>query len=153
MTDESRDELLQRFIAGPERVRQALGDAVGDAILQSGPEGWSVRDVLVHLSDAEVLRAVRFRMILSDDPTPFPVFDQEVWRDRLGYEGRDPRLALAIYEATIVASHELIAALGGTALDRTGNHPEEGPITVRELLTRGANHAEDHAAQVREMLR
>jgi hypothetical protein len=152
MTEEPRDELLQRFIAGPERVRQALGDAVGDAVLQPGIEGWSVRDILVHLSDAELLRGIRFRLMLSGDPVPLPIFDQEVWRERLGYEGRDPRLALAIYEATIVSSHELVAALGGGALDRTGTHPEEGPITVRELLTRGANHAEDHAAQIRGLL-
>ena len=152
MSDEPRDELLQRYIAGPERVRQALGDAVGEAILQPGLEGWSVRDILVHLSDAEVLRALRFRMILSDDPTPFPVFDQEVWRAKLGYEGRDPRLALAIYEATVVSSHELVAALGGSALDRSGTHPAEGPLTVRELVTRGADHAEEHAAQIRALL-
>ncbi|MEX1103404.1 MAG: DinB family protein [Dehalococcoidia bacterium] len=152
MSTESRDDLLQRFIAGPERIRQALGDAVGEAILEPGLEGWSVRDVLVHLSDAEVLRAIRFRLILAEDPNPLPFFDQEVWRERLGYEGRDPRLAIAIYEATIVSSHELVAALGGSALDRTGLHPEEGPITVRELVTRGANHADEHAAQIRALL-
>lgn len=152
MTAETSTALLQRFVAGPERVRQALGDAVGQPLFAPGPEGWSVRDVLVHLADAEVLRGIRFRLILSADSTPLPFFDQEVWRERLAYSGRDPRLALATYEATVVASHELLSAFGGSALDRTGLHPEEGPISVGELLRRGGNHAEEHAAQVRALL-
>ena len=152
MTGETTEELLQRFIAGPERIRQALGDTLGRRLFAPGLEGWSVRDVLVHLADAEALRGLRLRLILAGSEEPLPVFDQDVWRERLAYEGRDPRVAVATYEATIVASHELLAVFGDACWQLTGLHPEEGPISVRELVTRGANHAEEHAAQVRDLL-
>lgn len=49
------------------------------------------------------------------------------------------------------AGPALIAALGDEAWERTGLRPEEGPLSVRELVTRGANQAEEHAAQIREL--
>lgn len=146
-----RDALLARFIAGPERVRTALGNLVGEALNRPGPEGWSIRDVLVHLADAEMMRAIRFRLILADDGAQLPAFDQDDWRDRLGYSARDPRVALATYEATVVASHELLLVAGATGWLRSGLHPEDGPLSVRELVLRGSNHAEDHARQITDL--
>ena len=143
-----RDKLLAEFIAGPERVRAALGDLVGRALDQPGDGGWTIREVLVHLADAEILRATRLRLILGGEDVVLPIFDENEWHDRLGYGERDPRVALATYEATVVASHELLLVEGASGWMRSGLHPEDGPLSVRELVARGVTHADDHVRQI-----
>jgi hypothetical protein len=152
MSEDTRSDLLQRFVAGPERIRQAIGAASDAALAAPGWEGWSAKDVVIHLADAEVLRGIRLRLILGGSEAPLPIFDQDAWRDRLAYGSRDSCLALATYEATIVASHELVRAYGEGAWSLVGLHPEEGPLSVSELIRRGANHAEEHAAQLHALL-
>ena len=101
-----RDDLLARFISGPERVREAVGALVGQALDQPGDGGWTIRDVLVHLADAEILRAARIRLILGDNGVRLPVWDENAWHDRLSYGERDPRVALATYEAIVSSLEE-----------------------------------------------
>lgn len=144
---ESGQDLLARFAAGPAVIEEELAHAA-DVMQRPGPDGWSIRDVLVHLADAEILRALRIRLILADDGVALPVFDQDEWRDRLAYGTRDPGLAFAAYGSMVGASAELVSAYGEGAWERAGAHPDEGPLTVRELVTRGANHAQEHAVQI-----
>jgi hypothetical protein len=80
-----------------------------------------------------------------------PVWDENAWHDRLGYAQRDPRVALATYEAMIVASHELLLVAGASGWLKSGAHPEDGPLSVRELVARGVAHADDHGRQVAEI--
>ncbi len=146
------EELLARFAAGPAVVEEAL-DHAADALDRSDGDGWSVREILVHLSDAEILRAVRMRLILAAPGVALPVFDQDVWRASLAYERRDPGLAFSAYASLVGASAEMVAAVGDSAWELSGQHPEEGALTVRELITRGANHSQEHAEQIRAIVR
>ena len=146
------EELLSRFAAGPALVEDALAHAA-DAMDHSDGDGWAIREILVHLSDAEILRAVRLRLILAEPGVALPVFDQDTWRGTLAYADRDPGIAFSVYASLVGASAELVSALGDAAWEVAGQHPEEGSLSVRELITRGANHAEEHAAQIRAIIR
>lgn len=145
------EELIARFAAGPALIEEALEHAA-DAMQRSDGDGWSVSEILVHLSDAEILRALRLRLILAEPGVTLPVFDQDRWRSALAYGERDPGIAFSAYASLVGASAEMVAALGDGAWELSGQHPEEGPLSVRELITRGANHAEEHAQQIRAIV-
>ncbi|HMO53114.1 MAG TPA: DinB family protein [Tepidiformaceae bacterium] len=144
--------VFDRFIRGPGVVRAAM-DGIGPTEMsRPGREGWSIRDVLVHLSDAEMVRAIRFRLILaSDEPPTIFGFDETTWKKRLQYLWRSPEAALALYESLIYTSAELLRQYSPKDWDRTGIHETEGPLSVRTLLERGADHAEAHARQIGEL--
>ena len=144
-------ELLERFAAGPALIEETLEHAA-DAMGRETPEGWSIRDILVHLADAEILRALRIRLILAEPGVRLPVFDQDVWRASLGYDQRGPGIAFSAYASMVGASAELIEALGDAAWEISGEHPEDGTLSVRELITRGANRALEHAQQIRILI-
>lgn len=143
--------VFARFVRGPAVVREAVRGVGPSSISRPGREGWSIRDVLVHLADAELVRAVRFRLILAEDEPELFVFDEGNWKRKLQYLWRSPEAAIALFESLRFASAELLRECDAKAWDRTGIHPADGPLSVRELLQRGANHAEEHAAQVREL--
>lgn len=141
-------ELLDRYREGPGIVRAAFEEVERAQPAPPPGEGeWTAHDVLVHLADAEIVRAVRFRLLLAeDDPVLYP-FDQDRWESRLAYRARDPGLALAVYEMMVRSSHELLVARPPESLERTAPHPD-GPLSCLDLLERGIAHARDHAAQM-----
>jgi len=143
--------IFERFVRGPSVVREALNGAAAAAISRPGKEGWSIRDVVVHLSDAELVRAARFRLILAEDEPELFGFDEGVWKRKLHYLWRSPEAALSLYEMLIYTSAELLRECDAKGWERRGHHPQEGPVTIGWLLERGANHAEAHAGQIREL--
>lgn len=134
-------------------MREAVNGVGPGTISRPGKEGWSIRDVLVHLSDAELVRATRFRLILAEDEPALFGFEEDKWKRKLQYLWRSPEAALALFEALRFTSGELLRQFDAKAWDRVGIHEGEGPLSVRELLVRGADHAELHAEQIRELRR
>jgi len=142
--------VFERFVAGPTLVRQAI-DGLDPGTLNRRPPGedWSIRDIIIHLSDAELVAAVRFRMVLSDEDPRFPPNDEERWKRRLHYLWRDPEAALSVFQQVRFGTAEVLQQCDRAAWERTGLHAEQGPMTLEELLEYYAAHAEDHAAQIR----
>jgi hypothetical protein len=144
-------EPLARFVQGATVVRAAVTGADAGELSRPGPEGWSVRDVLVHLSDTEMVRATRIRMILSEEEPQLFAFDEELWKRRLHYLWRSPEAAIALFDQLRYTTVEILRQLDMRSWEKAGVHPEDGRLTVAELVIRGALHGEEHAAQIRQL--
>ena len=82
-------ELVERFRAGGELVRQALEGVSGpEADFRPGPDAWGVRQLAAHLADSEVVAGWRFRRLIADNPT-LEAFDEKLWAANLAYDRRD----------------------------------------------------------------
>lgn len=114
-------------------------------------EDWSIRDVLVHLADSELVGAVRFRLVLADDEPLLPVYDQDAWKRRLHYLWRDPQAAIALFQQTRFATAEILQQCDAAAWRRSGIHPERGPVTLEELLGIYVEHVDGHISQVERL--
>ena len=148
MTDAATADLLARFLDGPRIVRAAFdGFERAQPAPPPGEGEWTAHDIVVHLADAEIVRAARFRLILGEDDPALSPFDQDRWQSRLAYPSRSPELALAVFETMVRSSHELLSAVPPESLARTAPHPD-GPLSCLDLLERGIAHATAHAAQI-----
>jgi hypothetical protein len=134
---------------GPTLLRQAVDGLDAGAINRRPPgEDWSIRDVVIHLADAELVGAVRFRLVVAQDKAVLPVYDPDVWKRRLHYLWRDPEAAIALFQQTRYGTAELLHQCDAAAWQRTGIHPERGVMTLADLLELYAGHVEEHAAQI-----
>lgn len=141
-------ENLQRFVDGPSAVHGSMAGLDAGSLSRPGKEGWSIRDVLVHLSDTELVRAVRFRTMLTEDSPQLAGFDQEVWKRKLHYLWRSPEAALSLFQQLRYGSAEMLRQCDLRAWDRIGVHPERGNISVADLVRIGAEHVDEHVAQI-----
>lgn len=140
--------VFERFTRGPAIVREAL-DGVGPAVIsRPGPEGWSIRDVVVHLADTELVRGMRMRRILVEDTPTIEAIDEGLWKRRLHYLWRSPEASLALFELLRFANAEILRECDAASWERTAEHTEDGRITLADFLQRGAEHAEEHARQI-----
>jgi hypothetical protein len=112
-------------------------------------EGWRPRDVVGHLITGEQTDwMVRTKRILEDGTSR--AFDRF---DRFAMLERDAGMPLdelveqfaQLREANMAALRDLIT---DADLDRRGQHPSLGEVTLRELLATWAVHDLDHIAQI-----
>ncbi len=138
-----------RFTQGPALVRAALaGVDAGTLNRTRAGSDWSARDVLIHLTDTELVRAVRFRMVLAEEGPELAAFDEQRWKRRLHYLWRAPEAALALFEQLRYSSAEMLARCAAGDWQRAGRHAERGRVTLADLLQDGVAHVDEHVAQI-----
>ena len=145
-------ETYGRFARGPALVREALA-GTDPATLNRRPPGedWSMRDVVIHLADAELMQAVRIRLLLAGDEPVLPIYDQDVWKRKLLYVFRDPEAAMSAFQQVRYSAAELLRECAPDAWERAGTHPQIGTVTVADIVRFGADHVDEHVAQLRLM--
>lgn len=115
------------------------------------PGKWSIRQIVAHLADSELVGAHRMRQVIAEDNPTLIAFDQDAWTRNLDYPRRKPKQSLETFRRIRAENHELLKGLPESAFERAGNHSENGPMTLRRLLEGYAQHAESHARQMTEI--
>lgn len=143
-------DLLERFRRGAELVAVSITGAAG-AELDWAPEPgkWSIRKIIAHLADSEIVATTRFRHVIAEENPHLDAYDQNAWAEKLDYERRKTSQALESFRRIRAENYELLKDLPPEAFERAGMHAERGRETLRQILQRNAEHAESHAAQLR----
>jgi hypothetical protein len=144
--------LLERFRRGPELLATALTGVSGaEEDFATAPGKWSIRQIAAHLADAELVGAHRLRQVIAEDNPTLIAFDQDAWTKNLDYSRRKTEQSLETFRRIRTENYELLKAVPDFAWERTGNHTENGPMTLRRLLEGYAGHAESHARQLQQI--
>jgi hypothetical protein len=140
--------LLERFRRGPELLAVVLTGVFGEEEdFTTAPGKWSIRQIVAHLADAELVFAHRFRQVIAEENPTLIAFDQNAWASNLDYARRKPKTSLDTLRRLRAENHELLKDLPATVFARTGNHTERGPLSLLQMVEGGADHLESHARQ------
>ncbi len=107
-----------------------------------GPSKWSLRELMAHLADCELVWSSRLRQTLASEAPALQAFDQDRWGDR--YAAYDFASAQTTYEALRAWNIRLLATIKPDDLTRTATHPERGNLTVQTILETIAGHDRHH---------
>jgi hypothetical protein len=147
-------DLLERFRRGAELIAVAITGASGSQLdFVSEPGKWSIRQIVSHLADSEIVAYDRLRRVIAEDNPTLVGYDQNAWATRLDYHKRKISQALETFRHIRGENHELLKDLPLETFQRTGHHTEHGPVTLLELLRTYAEHAESHAVQIKGVRR
>lgn len=142
-------ELLIRFRRGPELLAALLTGAAGREFdFSPAPGKWSIRQIMAHLVDSEMMGALRFRQAIAEDNPSFPAWDQDAWALQLDYARRKPSDCMETFRRVRRECFELLEPLPAEAWLRTCTHPRRGAMTLAGLLELYTEHAEKHASQI-----
>ncbi len=111
------------------------------------PGKWTVRQVIVHVSQWEQIFGVRFRGGLF-----VPGYIAQPWnQDDLvrEFDGVDGPTALAAFIAVRQMTLALARSLSPAELAQTFQHPERGTIDARDVLVTIAGHGVHHFEQIK----
>ncbi len=112
------------------------------------PDGWTVRQVVHHVPESHMNAYVRFKLALTEDNPSIKPYDEKEW-------AKLPDVAITPIEV----SFQLLTALHSRWVDvlrlmqpsqfaRTLRHPEQGVLTLDQMLAMYAWHSTHHTAHI-----
>ncbi|MFN7932062.1 MAG: DinB family protein [Bryobacteraceae bacterium] len=144
--------LLERFRRGGELIAVVTTGVAGAELdFVPAPGKWSIRQVVCHLADTEIVISDRFRRVIAEDEPTIIAFNQEAWAAKLDYRKRKISQAVETYRRLRAENYELLKDQPEEAFQRTAIHSEEGKITLLTLLQTYAQHDESHARQIQSI--
>ncbi|WP_243301461.1 DinB family protein [Geothrix oryzisoli] len=139
--------LLQGQMGEVAALFAGLSDTQG--AFRYAPGKWSLKDLLLHLSDAERIFAYRCLRIGRGDSTPMPGFDEDAYAAAAQADARTMADLLADFRAVRTASLTLFRSLPDGAWLNQGTTNNRG-ITARCIPYIALGHAAHHLAVIRE---
>jgi hypothetical protein len=94
---EERQKLVEQYQRGYEVVAEALLKITpAELDARPAPGKWSVREIVHHLADSEMIAAARLRYLLGQDRPTIHGYDQDEFARRLYYD-RPHEVSLALF--------------------------------------------------------
>lgn len=133
----------------PTAIREAIAGMSDEALSEPETSGkWSVRQVLRHLADSEIVWGYRLRLVLAQDRPRLTGYDQDAWADRLGYADAPVADSLDEFDMTRAGNLRLLERASPQDLRRVGLHDERGEESVEHMIRLYAGHDLLHLAQI-----
>lgn len=144
-----RRDPMDVLAATPAELEEALDRLSHTQITKPEAAGkWSIRHVLQHLADSELVWGWRLRLVLAQNRPPLTGYDQDLWADRLGYAAVEAEDAVQDFTVLRNANLRLLSRVKPTDLDRVGVHVERGEESVRHMIRLYAGHDLMHLQQI-----
>ena len=115
--------------------------------LRFAPGQWSVREVLAHLADCEIVYGFRLRQTYSGETTQ-QLFDQDGWAR--SYVGCTAAESLEVFRTLREWNLNFISGLSAEDRALPSWHPELGKMTLWSIVEDMAGHDLHHLAKLRE---
>jgi len=155
MDAQQRTELIGRYEAGPQLLRQALAAVPPEAMqFRPAPGKWSAHEVICHCADSETNAAMRIRYLVGEDTPAIMGYDQARWAVRFDYHHLPLDPALQQVETVRRWTMAFLRSLPESAWSRRGAHSEMPgeAYTAESWLQIYGEHLEIHARQIRRNL-
>lgn len=152
------DTLLADWIAQLEALPVVLEDLVkglNEEQLDTPyrPGGWTVRQLVHHISDSHHNSYVRFKWALTEDTPTIKPYDEKAWAELFDSRAAPIGISLAHLKAVHAKLVYLLKGLSGEDLTRRFIHPDGNMTsTVAENIGRYAWHGSHHYTHIKKLL-
>lgn len=143
------EQLIQHYASGYERLTAAL-EGVSEPLLtyKPGPGKWSIKEVAVHVADAEMVAIHRMKKVIAEENPLLFKFDPDAWASRLDYASLDMNVYLELFRSLRAGMVPVLKGLKPEDWERTGIHNVAGKQTLRDIVQMFADHVDRHVAQI-----
>jgi DinB superfamily len=133
----------------PSALRQAVAGLSDSEMMKPEANGkWSVRELVQHLADSELVCGYRLRMVLAEDRPPLIGYDQDLWAERLRYDESNVADALDDFGVLRRSNLRLLGGVSADDLTRVGVHAERGEESIEHMIRLYAGHDLLHLRQL-----
>jgi hypothetical protein len=113
------------------------------------PGKWSVKELVLHLSDVERIFSYRALRVARGDPTPLPGFDENAYAPESGADAQPLEALVTEWSVVRQGTIALFRHLPPPAWTRRGTASDQ-PVSVRALAWIIPGHVSHHLAVLEE---
>ena len=150
MAQHNRQQLLKEYMQGYEKVQQEL-KKYPELMWNYKPDAksWSVKEILIHLVDAEVNSYVRCRKIIAENGTEISPWNQDMWASEIQYDKLDVEEHMHLFRYIRSTNYNLLKETQELVwATHTVTHFERGNITLDDWLEIYVDHIDRHLRQM-----
>ncbi|WP_165971986.1 DinB family protein [Paenibacillus piri] len=143
------NELIQAYAQGYDQLTEAL-NGVSEELLhfKPAPDKWSIKEVIIHVSDAEMIAIYRMKKIIAENNPLLFKFDPDAWAGRLKYESLDLQHYLELFKLQRAGMTAVLKGLQPDDWERTGVHNIAGKQTLKDIVSMFVGHVSRHIQQI-----
>jgi hypothetical protein len=154
LTAAEREVYIATYVQGIDELEAAYSESPAEALHHKpAPHEWSIQEIVCHCADAEIVGAVRVRMLAAEPEPVLQAIDQDLWAQAFSYESLSSVSALALVRAVRSHTASILRSLPEEVWTKVGTHTEIGPYAITTWLTYWADHLHVHAEQIRANVR
>ena len=154
ISKEQVDEAIKVLQIFPEQLKQLtynLKDEVLDTPYR--PEGWTIRQLIHHISDSHHHSYNRFRWTLTEDNPRIKAYDQDAFGAMDDYKQAPIAWSMAHIEAVHQKLVYILEGLSEEQWERTFIHPEgDKQINLKQLALTYSWHSMHHFSHIKNAL-
>lgn len=145
-----RATAIESIAIHPSQLRAALeGASDADLSLRYRDGGWTIRQVVHHLADSHVNAYVRFKLALTEDVPRIKTYEEARWAELPDSSVVPVSVSLQLLEALHERWVALLRSMDDDQFTRRLDHPEQGVISLDQMLALYGWHGPHHVAHVR----
>jgi len=144
--------VLEHFPDRLEKLVSGLNDKQLDTPYRT--EGWTVRQVIHHLSDSHLHSYIRFKWALTEDSPVIKYYYEQHWAALEDAKTAPIAMSLLHLKATHIKLVYLLKGLDITDLNKSFIHPEHNdPVVLKKNIGIYAWHSLHHFAHIENLLK
>jgi uncharacterized damage-inducible protein DinB len=142
--------ILQHMLASVQTIKDLILPLSEEQLTTRwAPGEWSIKEILVHMSDDERILVNRTLRLARNDPTPLQGFDPDLYAEYSGAQARSIEDIVEELSAVRTATIALLKSFDEDALQRSGTMHEHR-VTVRAFVYHIAGHFLHHVNSIKQ---
>ncbi|OAB41257.1 DinB family protein [Paenibacillus antarcticus] len=109
---------------------------------------WSIKEIIVHVVDTEMILQHRIKAILAEDNPVIQAFDQNLWTSELQYSLRDIEDQVALFVLLRKVFAPTLQSIRDVDGERAGTHSTDGTILLKDIIKKMSTHLQGHIGQI-----
>jgi len=150
MDSTTRSNLIDKYRSGYDEVVSALAGISAEELDRPDTDGWTARQVAHHLADSEMTSAMRIRKLLCERAPVLWGYDEELYSRKLWYNERPIEASLLAFQGARASTVTILEQMTEADWALEGWHSESGAYSAGRWLEIYAEHAFEHAEQIRK---
>jgi uncharacterized damage-inducible protein DinB len=140
---------IEELAGSAEKLRNAVAGLTPQQWDTSyRPGGWTVRQVVHHVTDAQIHNYIRFKRALTEEEPEVYVWEHDGWAEMADSLKEPPEVSLQLFEALNRRWVALLRSMDAADFKRAFRHPVMGRMSLDEALGFFVWHDQHHAAHI-----
>jgi uncharacterized damage-inducible protein DinB len=144
--------LIEEYGRGYAMLREAVEGLTEEELrYKPAPDKWSIHQILIHVTDSEILSTHRLKKVLAEEEPLLISFNQNAWANDLGYDLLDREQHLLLFQLLRSSMQPILDHLTSEQSELVGVYADAGRFTFKQLLEYRVQHVRDHLAQIQRV--
>jgi uncharacterized damage-inducible protein DinB len=149
LSADQRRSAIASIAGAPAKLRAAVA-GLGDAQLDTPYrlDGWTVRQVVHHVPDSHANALIRFKLALTEDNPTIKPYNEAEWAKLEDARTTPIETSLSLVDGLHDRWIRILEAMSPADFERKLTHPENGVMTLDQLLALYEWHGRHHVGHI-----